>query len=90
MVVISWSKQVFDEMKIVVKTYGITLKHFMAYKGRAAGDVAAFPRLVASGEPLGRTAIGLAGGRHSYCTFTTEQKRFGADHFAGFQTRAQG
>ncbi len=30
----SWSKQAFDEMEIVVKTYGInTFKHFMAYKG---------------------------------------------------------
>ena len=34
MAVTSWSKQVFDEMEIVVKTYGInTFKHFMAYKG---------------------------------------------------------
>jgi dihydropyrimidinase len=34
MAVTSWSKQVFDEMAIVVKTYGInTFKHFMAYKG---------------------------------------------------------
>ena len=34
MAVTSWSKQVFEEMEIVVKTYGInTFKHFMAYKG---------------------------------------------------------
>src|ERR1700731_4875277 len=34
MAVTSWSKQVFDEMEIVVKTYGInTFKHFTAYKG---------------------------------------------------------
>jgi dihydropyrimidinase len=34
MAVTSWSKQVFDEMETVVKTYGInTFKHFMAYKG---------------------------------------------------------
>ena len=34
MAVTSWSRQVFDEMEIVVKTYGInTFKHFMAYKG---------------------------------------------------------
>jgi dihydropyrimidinase len=34
MAVTSWSKQVFDEMEIVVRTYGInTFKHFMAYKG---------------------------------------------------------
>ncbi len=34
MAVTSWGKQVFDEMEIVVKTYGInTFKHFMAYKG---------------------------------------------------------
>jgi dihydroorotase-like cyclic amidohydrolase len=34
MAVTSWSEQVFDEMAIVVKTYGInTFKHFMAYKG---------------------------------------------------------
>jgi dihydropyrimidinase len=34
MAVTSWSKQVHDEMEIVVKTYGInTFKHFMAYKG---------------------------------------------------------
>ncbi|CAL79813.1 D-hydantoinase (Dihydropyrimidinase) (DHPase) [Bradyrhizobium sp. ORS 278] len=34
MAVTSWSKQVFDEMEVVVKTYGInTFKHFMAYKG---------------------------------------------------------
>src|SRR6201996_1275783 len=34
MAVTSWSKQVFDEMAIVVQTYGInTFKHFMAYKG---------------------------------------------------------
>jgi dihydropyrimidinase len=34
MAVTSWSKQVFVEMEIVVKTYGInTFKHFMAYKG---------------------------------------------------------
>ncbi len=34
MAVTSWSKQVFDEMEIVVKTYGInSFKHFMAYKG---------------------------------------------------------
>jgi dihydropyrimidinase len=34
MAVTSWSKQVFDEMEIVVKTYGInTFKHFLAYKG---------------------------------------------------------
>jgi dihydropyrimidinase len=29
-----WDKQVFDEMEICVKTYGVnTFKHFMAYKG---------------------------------------------------------
>src|ERR1700734_2019828 len=29
-----WDKQVFDEMEVCVKTYGInTFKHFMAYKG---------------------------------------------------------
>jgi dihydropyrimidinase len=34
MAVTSWSKQVFDEMEAVVKTYGInSFKHFMAYKG---------------------------------------------------------
>ena len=34
MAVTWWSKQVFDEMETVVKTYGInTFKHFMAYKG---------------------------------------------------------
>ncbi len=34
MAVTSWSKQHFDEMETVVKTYGInTFKHFMAYKG---------------------------------------------------------
>jgi len=34
MAVTSWSKQVFDDMEVVVKTYGInTFKHFMAYKG---------------------------------------------------------
>lgn len=34
MAVTSWSKQVHDEMEVVVKTYGInTFKHFMAYKG---------------------------------------------------------
>jgi dihydropyrimidinase len=34
MAVTSWSKQVHDEMEIVVTTYGInTFKHFMAYKG---------------------------------------------------------
>jgi dihydropyrimidinase len=34
MAVTSWSKQVFDEMETVVKTYGInTFKHFLAYKG---------------------------------------------------------
>ena len=34
MAVTSWSKQRFDEMETVVKTYGInTFKHFMAYKG---------------------------------------------------------
>ncbi|GAA0006189.1 hypothetical protein BRDID11002_61930 [Bradyrhizobium diazoefficiens] len=34
MAVTSWSKQIFDEMETVVKTYGInTFKHFMAYKG---------------------------------------------------------
>jgi dihydropyrimidinase len=34
MAVTSWSKQVFDEMETVVKTYGInSFKHFMAYKG---------------------------------------------------------
>src|SRR3954470_21867548 len=34
MAVTSWSKQVFDEMETVVRTYGInTFKHFMAYKG---------------------------------------------------------
>src|SRR5271155_4314820 len=34
MAVTSWSKQVFEEMETVVKTYGInTFKHFMAYKG---------------------------------------------------------
>jgi dihydropyrimidinase len=34
MAVTSWSKQVFDEMATVVRTYGInTFKHFMAYKG---------------------------------------------------------
>ena len=34
MAVTSWSRQVHDEMEIVVKTYGInTFKHFMAYKG---------------------------------------------------------
>jgi dihydropyrimidinase len=34
MAVTWWSKQVFDEMEAVVKTYGInTFKHFMAYKG---------------------------------------------------------
>jgi dihydropyrimidinase len=34
MAVTSWSKQAFDEMEIVVRTYGInTFKHFMAYKG---------------------------------------------------------
>ncbi|WP_426436934.1 dihydropyrimidinase [Bradyrhizobium genosp. P] len=34
MAVTSWSKQIHDEMEIVVKTYGInTFKHFMAYKG---------------------------------------------------------
>jgi len=33
--VTSWSKQVFDEMEIVVKTYGInTFKHFMATRAR--------------------------------------------------------
>ena len=39
MAVTSWSKQVFDEMEIVVKTYGInTFKHFMAYKGALMVD----------------------------------------------------
>ena len=34
MAVTSWSKDRFDEMETVVKTYGInTFKHFMAYKG---------------------------------------------------------
>jgi dihydropyrimidinase len=34
MAVTSWSKQVWEEMETVVKTYGInTFKHFMAYKG---------------------------------------------------------
>src|SRR5579872_2455045 len=34
MAVTSWSKQIYDEMETVVKTYGInTFKHFMAYKG---------------------------------------------------------
>ena len=34
MAVTSWSKERFDEMETVVKTYGInTFKHFMAYKG---------------------------------------------------------
>jgi dihydropyrimidinase len=34
MAVTSWSKDRFDEMDTVVKTYGInTFKHFMAYKG---------------------------------------------------------
>jgi dihydropyrimidinase len=34
MAVTSWSKQVFDEMETVVKTYGInSFKHFLAYKG---------------------------------------------------------
>jgi dihydropyrimidinase len=34
MAVTWWSKQVFDEMEVCVKTYGInTFKHFMAYKG---------------------------------------------------------
>jgi dihydropyrimidinase len=34
MAITSWSKQVFDDMETVVKTYGInTFKHFMAYKG---------------------------------------------------------
>jgi dihydropyrimidinase len=34
MAVTSWSKQVFDEMEAVVKTYGVnSFKHFMAYKG---------------------------------------------------------
>jgi dihydropyrimidinase len=34
MAVTSWSKDVFEEMATVVKTYGInTFKHFMAYKG---------------------------------------------------------
>lgn len=34
MAVTSWSKQVFDEMETVVRTYGInTFKHFLAYKG---------------------------------------------------------
>ncbi|HYM98182.1 MAG TPA: dihydropyrimidinase, partial [Aestuariivirgaceae bacterium] len=34
MAVTSWSKQVWEEMEIVAKTYGInTFKHFMAYKG---------------------------------------------------------
>jgi dihydropyrimidinase len=34
MAVTSWSKQVFDEMETVVKTYGVnSFKHFMAYKG---------------------------------------------------------
>src|SRR3954452_19947807 len=39
MAVTSWSKQVFDEMETVVKTYGInTFKHFMAYKGALMVD----------------------------------------------------
>ena len=34
MAVTSWSKERFEEMETVVKTYGInTFKHFMAYKG---------------------------------------------------------
>jgi dihydropyrimidinase len=34
MAVTSWSKQVWEEMETVTKTYGInTFKHFMAYKG---------------------------------------------------------
>src|SRR5689334_13885337 len=34
MAVTSWSKQTFDDMEAVVRTYGInTFKHFMAYKG---------------------------------------------------------
>lgn len=34
MAVTSWSKQVWEEMETVTKTYGInTYKHFMAYKG---------------------------------------------------------
>ena len=34
MAVTGWSRQIFDEMEVVVKTYGInTFKHFMAYKG---------------------------------------------------------
>ena len=34
MAVTWWSKQVFDEMETVTKTYGInTFKHFLAYKG---------------------------------------------------------
>jgi dihydropyrimidinase len=34
MAVTSWSKEVFDEMETVVRTYGInSFKHFMAYKG---------------------------------------------------------
>jgi dihydropyrimidinase len=39
MAVTSWSRQVFDEMEIVVRTYGInTFKHFMAYKGALMVD----------------------------------------------------
>lgn len=39
MAVTSWSKQVFDEMETVVKTYGInSFKHFMAYKGALMVD----------------------------------------------------
>ena len=34
MAVTSWSKQIWEEMETVTKTYGInTFKHFMAYKG---------------------------------------------------------
>ena len=34
MAVTAWNRQIFDEMEVCVKTYGInTFKHFMAYKG---------------------------------------------------------
>src|SRR5258708_25113584 len=54
MAVTSWGKQGFDEMEIVVKTYGInTFKHFIAYKGPLMVNAAELYKSVARRGHLG-------------------------------------
>ena len=71
MSVTSWSRQVFDEMETVVKTYGInTFKHFMAYKGAL---------MVNDDEPLSISLCALRPSRRHAAGARGERRRGGAD-----------